>query len=176
MIQHFTKTDYTVMPWANGKGETTEIYRRDQDGHLHWRISMAAVVKDGPFSHFQDTLRSLTVISGKGFDLVEETRRFRADPLKPVSFSGEVPITAENVLGKCNDFNVMWNFGLPRPDVYVLENQRQIIQPHEGQVAIFAVKSSQIKGYKLKRHDMILTNEPVEFIKGTIICVGMEFY
>lgn len=176
MIEHYTSADYIQMPWANGKGQTTEIYKREQEGQLHWRLSMAAVVEDGPFSIFPDTLRNLTVISGKGFDLVTNETRFRADPLKPVSFHGDMQISAENVLGKCNDFNVMWNFGLPQPDVYALENKQHIIEPNEGQVAIFAVKSSQLTGIKMARYDMILTSEPVEFKSGLVICVGMEFF
>ncbi len=175
MIEHYTKEDYVKIPWVSGKGEMTNIYRREQDGFLHWQITLDAVIKDGPFSHISDTMRSLTVMSGKGFDIVGE-ERMRANPLKPIPFNAAMPTSAEDVKGKCNYFNMMWNFGLPRPDIYVLQKDRKIIQPHEGQVAIFAVKSSQLEGIKMARHDMILTSEPVEFISGTVICVGMEFY
>lgn len=175
MIEHYKKADYIKMPWVSGKGETTQIYRREQNNFLHWQITLDAVVTNGPFSHISDTMRSLTVISGKGFDIVSE-EAMRAAPLKPIPFNAAISTTAENVQGKCNYFNMMWNFGLPRPDIYVLQDERKIIQPHEGQVAIFAVKSSKLEGIKMARHDMILTSEPVEFISGTVICVGMEFY
>ena len=70
MIRHLGPPDFRVMPWANGRGHTTEMWREDRDGALLWRLSRAAVAEDGPFSLFAGVDRSLTVISGPGFDLV----------------------------------------------------------------------------------------------------------
>ena len=52
MIGHLTARDFKVMPWANGKGQTVEMWRQDRDGALLWRLSRAAVVEDGDFSNF----------------------------------------------------------------------------------------------------------------------------
>ena len=56
------------MPWKNGGGETIEIMKWPQDGdlsHFDWRISMAQVALDGPFSVFPKIDRHLAVLAGK---------------------------------------------------------------------------------------------------------------
>ncbi len=48
-------TDYRRMPWKNGSGETAEIAIWPDGVALDafdWRISMARVAADGPFSAF----------------------------------------------------------------------------------------------------------------------------
>lgn len=47
--------DYKRMPWKNGGGETVEIAIFPADASVEtfeWRISMATVANDGPFSIF----------------------------------------------------------------------------------------------------------------------------
>ena len=120
MIGHLTARDFKVMPWANGKGQTVEMWRQDRDGAMLWRLSRAAVVEDGDFSVFPGVDRNLTVISGPGFDLVGPGR-LRADPLQPVAFAGDVPIRAEGVSATCEDFNVMVRRGAMRAEVAVCD-------------------------------------------------------
>lgn len=99
---------YRHMPWANGRGVTVEIARADDAAGMLWRLSMAQVVEDGPFSAFPGIDRSLTVIDGPGFALAGDGWRLRADPLVPVGFAGDVPVAAANVTGPLQDLNVMW--------------------------------------------------------------------
>ena len=95
MSRHLTPAKYTPMPWANGRGTTIEMLRENgPDGALRLRLSMASVVEDGPFSSFPGVERSLTVISGPGFDLVGDSR-FSALPMVPVAFPGDVPLAAD---------------------------------------------------------------------------------
>ncbi|MBK5332899.1 MAG: HutD family protein, partial [Ilumatobacteraceae bacterium] len=42
------------MPWANGLGSTSVVARRPDDDGWVWRISLADVVSDGPFSRLPD--------------------------------------------------------------------------------------------------------------------------
>lgn len=102
---------YRRMPWANGRGETVEIARADDAAGMLWRLSMAQVVEDGPFSAFPGIDRSLTVISGPGFALAGDGWRLHADPMVPVGFAGDVPVSAADVTGPAQDLNVMWRRG-----------------------------------------------------------------
>jgi uncharacterized protein len=103
---------YRRMPWANGRGVTVEIARADDDAGMLWRLSMAQVVENGPFSAFPGIDRSLTVIDGPGFTLAGDDWRLRADPLVPAGFAGDVPVSATDVAGPAEDLNVMWRCGV----------------------------------------------------------------
>ena len=63
---------YRRMPWKNGGGETTEIAVSPQNASLEafdWRVSMARVESDGPFSAFPGIDRTLAVLEGQGIEL-----------------------------------------------------------------------------------------------------------
>ena len=55
------------MPWKNGGGITREIAAFPEGADLadfEWRISMADVASDGPFSRFEGVDRTLCVLEG----------------------------------------------------------------------------------------------------------------
>ena len=64
--------DCRRMPWKNGRGETVEI-AISPDGagidDFDWRLSMARVETDGPFSLFAGIDRTLAVLEGEGIFL-----------------------------------------------------------------------------------------------------------
>lgn len=127
--------DFRPMPWANGKGTTTEMAREDRDGRLLWRLSRAQVVENGPFSLFPGVARSLTVLSGPGFDLIGEGTFLQARPLSPLAFPGDLPLTAARVTAPCEDYNVMTSASLPRPQVQVLTAPQHL--PAAGLTALY---------------------------------------
>ena len=180
MHQHLSTSDYKTMPWANGLGKTVEILRcNDSEGKLLWRLSMAAVTEDGPFSIFADLERNLTVISGEGFDLIEDKSgvKHSAAFLTPVAFSGDTPISAKNVKPPCHDFNVITSASLPKPKVWIVNTSDQ--KTIEGvQLALFALSESTLttaeETFKLKTHELLLCEESVELKSGQLICVAFD--
>src|ERR1700720_3517473 len=65
-------SDCLTTPWKNGGGSTTEIAAAPEGASLDifdWRISMARVASDGPFSDFPGIDRTLAVVSGHGLAL-----------------------------------------------------------------------------------------------------------
>lgn len=167
MIGHLTAADFKVMPWANGRGQTTEMFRMDRDGALLWRISRAAVVEDGPFSMFPGVDRNLTVISGPGFDLRGEAH-LRADPMTPLAFSGDLALRAEGVVAPCDDFNVMVRRGAMRAEVAVQEGGRV----SGAMVALFALTPLRAGWLAAARFEVILTDKPITF-EGQAIVVTL---
>ncbi|OIQ70601.1 protein Ves [mine drainage metagenome] len=163
-MRHLTTSDYRKMPWANGLGVTTEILRvAKPDGGVLWRLSMAAVVEVGAFSLFPGIERNLTVIAGPGFDLVGPGLMLRADPLVPVAFPGDVAISAVGVSAPSNDFNVMTERSLPRPEVRVLR-QSEALAPG-GTLCLFALDAGkvQVAGtvVTVARHDLLVCDAGV---------------
>ena len=108
------------MPWANGKGQTREIARREMDGALLYRISIADVIEAGAFSALPGLDRQLILLNGAGFELeingVVQSVRQRV----PVAFSGDDAASAVHVSGPSQDFNVMVARGKARAEVKVV--------------------------------------------------------
>jgi environmental stress-induced protein Ves len=108
--------DCKTTPWKNGGGSTTEIAIGPAGASLEdfdWRISMARVASDGPFSDFPGIDRTLAVIKGSGMVLTigagaPVTLSRGADP---VSFPGDTPTSARLTAGEITDLNVMTRHG-----------------------------------------------------------------
>ena len=116
-----TPQRYRHMPWKNGLGVTTEIARRPADGDFDWRVSMATVAADGPFSSFSGYHRVLVVIAGAGLVLRHPERGTSATlgPLEPYSFSGDWATTCDLRHGEVRDFGVIARRAAFRPRVEV---------------------------------------------------------
>ena len=74
-----------------------------------WRLSIAEVDEDGPFSLFEGMARILTVIEGKGMVLESEDGVLDAAYCKPTVFSGETKINSYLNNGPIRDFNVIYD-------------------------------------------------------------------
>lgn len=113
--------DYKTMPWKNGMGSTTEIAISPADAKLDdfdWRVSMAQVASDGPFSSFAAIDRTLLVLEGNGLDLsVTEQPTMRIDRDTIHSFPGDQPTSATLVDGPIVDLNVMSRCNIVSHDV-----------------------------------------------------------
>ena len=100
------------MPWKNGGGETVEIAISPADAGLDgfdWRLSMATVAIDGPFSVFPGIDRSLAVIRGAGMELsVAGVGSCSLDPAaEPFAFPADQPTTTRLIDGPITDLNLM---------------------------------------------------------------------
>lgn len=108
-MQIYNSCDFKEMPWKNGGGVTTELFCKiDQDNRLLFRISMAKVSSNGPFSFFPHINRALLLLSGNGFKLSGTKTQTTLTLNSPaLYFSGEEAIECELIEGECLDFNVM---------------------------------------------------------------------
>jgi len=105
-----TPDDYVEVPWRNGRGVTSEIAREPaSDGEFAWRVSMASVVEDGPFSNFAGHNRVIVALDGEGFSLVHPAldRSVLLGSLEPYEFSGDWETLCQLRGGPVRDFNVI---------------------------------------------------------------------
>ena len=108
--------EYVRMPWKNGGGETAEIAVSPDGASLadfDWRISMARVATDGPFSSFPGVDRTLAVVAGAGLRLAVQGHSPLAldRQTPPITFPADVPTHATLIAGEILDFNVMTRRG-----------------------------------------------------------------
>ena len=164
-MSHLSQADSRVQPGANGRGQTVELARADDAQGMVWRLSVAAVVEDGPFSRLPGLHRSLTVISGPGFTLRGPGITLRAAPLAPVAFAGDIDIAAHDVTGPSEDFNVMVCARLPPPEVTIATGDLAA----GGLLALYAVEAATVSGVALQRGDLMLTDRGATITGGPVL-------
>ncbi|GGE04340.1 HutD-family protein [Aureimonas endophytica] len=111
--------DHRRMAWKNGGGETVEIAVHPAEADLagfDWRVSMAHVASDGPFSRFPGIDRTLAILSGAGLrlDIDGLGRHDLAPGDAPLAFPADVATTAVLKDGPITDLNVMTRRGALR--------------------------------------------------------------
>jgi uncharacterized protein len=116
MARLLRNADHRRMPWKNGGGETVEVIVYPEDASLSdfgWRVSMAGVASDGPFSVFPGIDRTLAVLTGDGMALsIEGVGDHLLTPVSPpLAFPADAPTTARLPGGPITDLNVMTRRG-----------------------------------------------------------------
>ncbi|SIQ87735.1 hypothetical protein SAMN05880582_104156 [Rhizobium sp. RU20A] len=128
------RADYRRMPWKNGGGLTEEIAGdppgADMDG-FDWRLSIAHVAADGPFSRFPDIDRSIAVLSGGSMGLTvegdEEIALLEAGA--PFAFDGGAAVVSRLFAGPTIDLNIMTRRGRLK------HRMQRIVLPAGGEVS-----------------------------------------
>ena len=123
---------YQRMRWKNGAGWTSEVYRFPDTDDWSWRLSIAEVETDAPFSTFPGVERALVLLEGNGMRLRfdDGDTRELLPPAGMLRFSGERSLVGQLINGPSRDFNLMWK----RDEVDALLWQR----PLGGAMVLFA--------------------------------------
>lgn len=109
--------------WKNGAGRTREIAVEPPGAGLDdfgWRISVAEVAADAPFSAYPGVDRCITLLQGAGMRLRSDdggVDRRLDRPLEPFAFDGGTALQALLIDGPCLDFNLMMRRGRWRGEV-----------------------------------------------------------
>ena len=109
MFHILNPDEFQTNPWKNGGGVTHEIARHAVGEGWQWRISIAEVGGDGPFSLFPGMTRILTVIDGAGIDLLSAGGVLEARLHQPVPVSGDLDVTARLVGGPVRNLNLIYD-------------------------------------------------------------------
>ncbi|WP_133479182.1 HutD/Ves family protein [Cognatilysobacter segetis] len=113
--------EYRRSRWTNGAGWTREIHAEPAEGgDWDWRLSIAEVGADGPFSTFEGVDRELVLLSGEGMRLRFDDGAV-VDVMPPYGrhrFPGEAAVQGELVAGPTHDFNLMWRRGRYAADLW----------------------------------------------------------
>ncbi|WP_367847217.1 HutD family protein [Rhodoferax sp. WC2427] len=109
----FAIQDLPQETWRNGGGVARTLVRSGVDGQTHWRISIADIVRDGPFSVFAGLQRQAVLLQGSGVILQGAETSWRLERLGAwAAFSGDLPLQAvlhgsENASPGARLWNVM---------------------------------------------------------------------
>lgn len=105
-----------ALPWKNGGGVTRHLAhggRGPEGGEpWAWRISLADVAADGPFSSYPGVQRWFAVVDGGGVQLQFENRLARLTPeCPPIHFDGADAPGCSLLQGPTRDLNLMLQAG-----------------------------------------------------------------
>ncbi len=132
-LRVLSPADYRRMPWKNGAGRTTELASYPPGAVLDafdWRVSIADVDRDAPFSAFAGVDRIIVLLAGAGMLLggAGRTTSLLA-PYEPHAFSGDDAIECALVDGPVRDFNLMLRRGRATGEVAVVRGGAASIAP-----------------------------------------------
>jgi environmental stress-induced protein Ves len=105
-----SQRDYAEQRWKNGGGLTHEIvacFSEEPAPHVLWRISIATIERDGPFSDFRGYDRTIVAIGGDPVELDVDAERQILCRFEPFVFAGEARVSCRLTGGVARDLNVM---------------------------------------------------------------------
>lgn len=173
-------SDYKRMPWKNGGGETVEIAVFPPSASVDdfdWRISMATVANDGPFSAFPGIDRTLSILDGNGMSLGVDGAAavLLTQASKPLRFAADVPVDATLVDGAITDLNVMTRRGRFDHEVNRLTGDFHLVKEREADtVLLLATGTVSIeadgKRFDLNALDALLVSDAAKVKASNIAC------
>ncbi|MFB6441970.1 HutD family protein [Streptomyces sp. NPDC056411] len=134
--------DRTAAPWSNGGGVTREVAAHPPgagwDGFA-WRVSLADVTRDGPYSPLPGVRRILTVADGGGLELtVDGAVHHLPDRFRPFAFPGAAATDCRLLAGPVVNLNVMLRDGRAEAAVEMVRGSRAL-PPAGGTDAVLVV-------------------------------------
>lgn len=99
--------DHVSMPWPNGAGITYEVVRSPESGDFDWRISLADIDNDCPFSVMPGIDRGIVLMEGGHMVLANADESIRVDELVAFNYPGEVAFDCALPAGPAKDLNIM---------------------------------------------------------------------
>ena len=154
-----------AQPWKNGGGVTREIAASPRGAGMDafdWRVSIAEVASDGPFSVFPEIDRTLTILSGDGIALEVDGQPHELLPGRPFGFPGDSPASARLLGGPVTDLNVMSRRGKVAHQVTALMAGR-VLPVKEG-VLVWVSGIGTVAGYPMGPLDAMQVLRPGEWI------------
>lgn len=104
--------DVTPVAWKNSGGMTRDLVLGPDDADWRWRISLADIDRDGPFSPFPGVERWFAVVQGAGVRLAFAAGEMRLGPHDAVvRFDGGQAPGCRLIEGRTRDMNLMLRNG-----------------------------------------------------------------
>ncbi len=165
MTEHVIRSrDLVRVPWKNGGGTTAEVAAFPEGSGFEtfgWRISMADVASDGPFSLFPGIDRTLILVEGNGIELDVEGIAYPLDRASPkLSFSGDDITTGRLLSGPIRDLNVMTRRGHFRHRARFVEFGVALLSEDTVAAALVALDGS----FDVTLHSTLHSLQPLDIL------------
>ena len=146
----YSPQSFQTLPWRNGLGSTVELLAEtpNKNEAFSWRLSIASVANDGPFSDFSGYDRTLLLLEGSGITLNKPNGIFKVlnSSLDYANFKGEDLIDATLHDGPIKDFNIMTLRSICTSSVTAIdETSESLLNINADKLLVYSIKPVNIK-------------------------------
>ena len=146
----YSPQSFQTLPWRNGLGSTVELLAEtpNKNEAFSWRLSIASVANDGPFSDFSGYDRTLLLLEGTGITLNKPNGIFKVlnSSLDYANFKGEDLIDAALHDGPIKDFNVMTLRSICKSSVTAIdETSESLLNINADKLLVYSIKPVNIQ-------------------------------
>jgi len=146
----YSPQSFQTLPWRNGLGSTVELLAEtpNKNKAFSWRLSIASVANDGPFSDFSGYDRTLLLLEGYGITLNKPNGIFKVlnSSLDYANFKGEDLIDATLHHGPIKDFNIMTLRSICTSSVTAIsETSESLLNINADKLLVYSIKPVNIK-------------------------------
>lgn len=168
--------DHIAMPWSNGSGITYEVLRSPESGDFDWRISLADIDDDGPFSVLNGIDRWIVLLEGDHIILASDEGDHRVEEHVPYAFPGELAVDCTLGAGPARDLSIMTRRGLIESWVEVLTEGSHDIDASRGtHVIVCLAGETEFDEEELEYRDAaILTGNPLVTTTGAFAHIQFQ--
>lgn len=162
--------DRVAVAWRNGGGVTREV-ATDGSEPFRWRVSIADVASNGPFSVFSGYTRTITLVRGAGMRLTIDGIVHTIDErYRMFQFSGDAQTECTLVNGAVVDLNVMCAGGPARQRIAVVNAPVEIAFADTA-IAIVLENTAVVRQHgtpelELGEFDAVRASEPFRIVPG----------
>ena len=146
----YSPQSFQTLPWRNGLGSTVELLAETPNKNevFSWRLSIASVANDGPFSDFSGYDRTLLLLEGSGITLNKPNGVFKVlnSSLDYANFKGEDLIDATLHDGPIKDFNIMTLRSICTSSVTAIdETSESLLNINADKLLVYSIKPVNIQ-------------------------------
>ena len=146
----YSPQSFQTLPWRNGLGSTVELLAEtpNKNEAFSWRLSIASVANDGPFSDFSGYDRTLLLLEGSGITLNKPNGVFKVlnSSLDYANFKGEDLIDATLHDGPIKDFNIMTLRSICTSSVTAIdETSESLLNINADKLIVYSIKPVNIQ-------------------------------
>jgi environmental stress-induced protein Ves len=132
-------SDYREVPWKNGGGLSYEIA-----ADALWRVAIAVIERDGPFSDWRGYDRTIVAIDGDPVELRIDDETIVLERYEPVEFDGASPAVAHLRGSAARDLNVMTAREAFAHDVEIVSGAQRFVLDEDEFAFVIAVDGAAI--------------------------------
>ena len=146
----YSPQSFQTLPWRNGLGSTIELLAEtpNKNEAFSWRLSIASVANDGPFSDFSGYDRTLLLLEGSGITLNKPNGVFKVlnSSFDYANFKGEDLIDATLHNGPIKDFNIMTLRSICTSSVTAIdETSESLLNINADKLIVYSIKPVNIQ-------------------------------